>query len=69
MRLPRDLSASDLEKALRRVFGYEANRQRGSHRRLTTQAGGEHHLTLPAPTRSNQALFEPSSAKWPFTIG
>jgi predicted RNA binding protein YcfA (HicA-like mRNA interferase family) len=48
MKLPRDVAASDLEKALRRVFGYEVSRQSGSHRRLTTQTGGQHHLTVPA---------------------
>jgi len=48
MKLPRDLSAADLEKALRRAFGYQFNRQSGSHRRLTTQTGGEHHRTVPA---------------------
>ena len=47
MKLPRDLSAADLEKALRRAFDYQFVRQLGSHRRLTTQTGGEHHLTLP----------------------
>jgi len=47
MKLPRDLSAADLEKALRRAFGYEFSRQVGSHRRLTTQTGGQHHLTIP----------------------
>ena len=30
MKLPRDLSAADLEKALRREFGYENTRQVGS---------------------------------------
>jgi len=48
MKLPRDLAAADLEKALRRAFGYELTRQSGSHRRHTTQTGGEHHLTIPA---------------------
>ena len=47
MKLPRDLSAADLEKALRREFVYECVRQVGSHRRLVTQAGGEHRLTIP----------------------
>jgi predicted RNA binding protein YcfA (HicA-like mRNA interferase family) len=47
MKLPRDLSAAELEKALRRAYGYEFVRQLGSHRRLITQTGGEHHLTLP----------------------
>ena len=31
MKLPRDLSAADLEKALRRAFGYQFVRQLGSH--------------------------------------
>lgn len=47
MKLPRDLSAADLEKALRRTLGYQFVRQLGSHRRLTTQTRGEHHLTIP----------------------
>ena len=47
MKLPRDLSAADLERALRREFGYECVRQVGSHRRLATRTGGEHHLTIP----------------------
>lgn len=46
MRLPRDLSGADLIKRLRR-FGYEITRQSGSHIRLTTGEGGEHHITIP----------------------
>lgn len=46
MRLPRDLSGDDLAKALAGI-GYEATRQTGSHLRLTTQRGGEHHITIP----------------------
>jgi predicted RNA binding protein YcfA (HicA-like mRNA interferase family) len=46
MKLPRDLSASELITALAR-YGYSVSRQRGSHLRLTTQEGGEHHLTIP----------------------
>ena len=45
--MPRDLAAADLEKALRRTFNYQFVRQLGSHRRLTTLTGGEHHLTIP----------------------
>ena len=48
MKLPRDVASADLEKALRKAFGYQFNRQVGSHRRLTTQVGGQHHLTVPA---------------------
>ena len=46
MRIPRDLSAAELAKALR-AMGYERARQDGSHIRLTTQRGGEHHVTMP----------------------
>lgn len=46
MRLPRDVSGDDLVRALRRL-GYEVSRQTGSHQRLTTQEGGEHHVTVP----------------------
>lgn len=46
MKLPRDLSGLDLAKALE-VLGYEVTRQTGSHLRLTTRQGGEHHLTIP----------------------
>jgi len=46
MRLPRDLSGSDLAQALRK-FGYSITRQTGSHLRLTTHEHGEHHLTIP----------------------
>ena len=47
MRLPRDISGVDLAKTLRRL-GYEITKQTGSHLRLTTERGGEHHLTIPA---------------------
>jgi predicted RNA binding protein YcfA (HicA-like mRNA interferase family) len=46
VRLPRDLSGRDLARALERL-GYQVTRQTGSHLRLTTQEGGEHHLTIP----------------------
>lgn len=48
MRLPRDLSGTELARALSR-YGYEVTRQSGSHLRLTRQAGGaSQHLTIPA---------------------
>ena len=46
MRLPRDLSGSDLAHSLRKL-GYSVTRQTGSHVRLTTDEHGEHHLTIP----------------------
>ena len=47
MRLPRDLSGSDLAKALARL-GYQVTRRTGSHIRLTTRQRGEHRVTIPA---------------------
>jgi predicted RNA binding protein YcfA (HicA-like mRNA interferase family) len=46
MRLPRDLSGSELVRRLRRL-GYATSRQTGSHIRLTSRVRGEHHLTVP----------------------
>ena len=46
MNLPRDIDASKLIKALRKL-GCETTRQSGSHIRLTTQQNGQHHLTIP----------------------
>jgi predicted RNA binding protein YcfA (HicA-like mRNA interferase family) len=45
-RLPRDISGPELAKLLE-GFGYVVTRQKGSHLRLTTQEGGEHHVTVP----------------------
>jgi predicted RNA binding protein YcfA (HicA-like mRNA interferase family) len=47
VKIPRDVSANDLVIALSHL-GYEITRQRGSHIRLTTKHGGEHHITIPA---------------------
>ncbi len=46
MKLPRDVSGAALIRALRRL-GYSVTRQRGSHVRVTTTQGGEHHETIP----------------------
>ena len=46
MKLPRDLSGPELVKALR-ALGYEVDRQKGSHVRVTTQRNGEHHEVIP----------------------
>jgi len=50
MKLPRDISGTELAGLFRR-YGYAITRQTGSHIRLTTQSGGEHHLTIPAHSR------------------
>ena len=46
MKTPRDISGAELAKALRKL-GYVVTRQTGSHLRVTTQQGGEHHEVLP----------------------
>jgi predicted RNA binding protein YcfA (HicA-like mRNA interferase family) len=46
MKLPRDLTGSELAKMLRKL-GYQIVRQNGSHIRLTTLENGEHHITVP----------------------
>ncbi len=46
MKIPRDIGASDLIRALR-ILGYERVRQDGSHIRLTSTVGGTHHVTVP----------------------
>ena len=46
MKIPRDIGASELIRALR-VLGYESVRQDGSHIRLTSTLGGTHHVTIP----------------------
>ncbi len=47
MKLPRDLAGRELSRALEKKFGYQVTRETGSHLRLTTQVGGQHHLTIP----------------------
>ncbi len=46
MKLPRNISATELISSLKK-FGYTISRQKGSHIRLTTISNGEHHLTIP----------------------
>ncbi len=46
MKVPRDISAAELIRSLRKL-GYETVRQDGSHIRLTTVQGGTHHVTIP----------------------
>ena len=46
MKLPRNLSASELIKALK-LYGYLVDRQKGSHVRLSTNNNGEHHISIP----------------------
>lgn len=46
MRVPRDLSGQELIRHLAKL-GYSVTRQTGSHVRLTSLEGGEHHVTIP----------------------
>lgn len=48
MRLPRDLSGTELAQLLVRHYGYSATRTRGTHLTLTlTSEGAEHSVTVP----------------------
>jgi predicted RNA binding protein YcfA (HicA-like mRNA interferase family) len=49
VKLPRNLSGSDLAKILK-SFGYSITRQTGSHMRLTTTERGKQHITIPRHT-------------------
>ncbi len=46
MKIPRDCTGPELVRALRQL-GYSISRQSGAHIILTTQRGGEHHITVP----------------------
>ena len=46
MKLPRDLTGVELSKKLAQL-DYTVTRQTGSHIRLTSNAQGEHHVTIP----------------------
>ena len=46
MKIPRDCNGADLARALRHL-GYETQRQTGSHIQMSTQRGGEHHVSIP----------------------
>ena len=46
MKLPRDVTGTQLVTALR-ALGYAVDRQKGSHIRVTTQVAGEHHEVVP----------------------
>lgn len=46
MKLPRDISATELISSLQK-FGYSVSRQKGSHIRVTTNTNGQHHITIP----------------------
>ena len=49
MRIPRDVSADQLIKALKK-FGYFVSHRKGSHIRVTTIRNGQHHETIPNHT-------------------
>ena len=44
MRLPRDISSTELIRSLQKL-GYQISRRKGSHIRLTTYQDGEQHIT------------------------
>jgi predicted RNA binding protein YcfA (HicA-like mRNA interferase family) len=45
MKIPRDISGSDLIQLLK-PYGYIVTRQRGSHIRISTTQNGQHHITI-----------------------
>lgn len=46
MRLPREISGKELTAKLKK-YGYQVQRQKGSHIRLITLLEGEHHVKVP----------------------
>ena len=57
MRIPRDVSADQLIKALKK-FGYFVSHRKGSHIRVTTIRNGQHHETIPNHTPSRSVRFQ-----------
>ena len=47
MRLPRDLAGADLERALRKHYGYRQVNQEGSHIILQVETPRDHRVTVP----------------------
>ena len=48
MKLPRDLSGTEVAWRLARDYGYRVTRNRGSHMTVTLTAGGDQHqVTVP----------------------
>ena len=48
MKLPRDLSGTEVARRLARHYGYRVTRSRGSHMTVTLAAGDdEHQVTVP----------------------
>jgi predicted RNA binding protein YcfA (HicA-like mRNA interferase family) len=79
MKIPRDIAASDLIRALR-ILGYEPVRQDGSHIGLTTTMHGTHHVTVPnhRPLKTGTLLggilkpvtiYSPNPRQNPYAIG
>ncbi|MEI6818387.1 MAG: type II toxin-antitoxin system HicA family toxin [Verrucomicrobiota bacterium] len=72
MKIPRDIDAARLIRALR-VLGYQTTRQEGSHIRLTSTVGGTHHLTIPnhRPLKTGTligAVLKPVAAHHKLTV-
>lgn len=68
MKLPRDLSGTQLARALSRV-GYQITRQTGSHVRLTSDHPSQHHVTVPThdSLKLGTAHSRRFSVMWPDT--
>lgn len=46
MKIPRDITAQELIKILKK-YGYLLTNQTGTHIKLTSKLNGEHHITIP----------------------
>ncbi len=62
MRLPRDLSGTEVVRRLARHYGYCVTRSRGSHMTATLTAGGDQHqVTVPRHRDARIGTLDASS--------
>jgi len=66
LKLPRDITGTELAKALAEL-GYHATRQTGSHIRLTTFESGEHHAHNPLKIGTLAAILTDIEAHFKLT--
>jgi predicted RNA binding protein YcfA (HicA-like mRNA interferase family) len=67
MRLPTDISSTELINLLKKL-GYQISRQKGSHIRLTTLEKGEHHITIPNHNPLRLGTLSQYFLKWQITL-
>ena len=65
MKLPRDLSGTEVARRLARHYGYRVTRNRGSHMTVTlTDGGDQHQVTVPRHRTCGSARWTRSSLMW-----